>query len=73
LNLLAAQGALIAARLLITPPFTPLAAVLGVASVGLGAHATYRCHTLERLLYGFLVRETWTGLGIEEDLLGLPI
>ena len=72
-NFIAVEAALVAARLLATPPFTPLAIVLGVGAVGFGAFAGYKCHTLIRLLYGFLVKESSTGLAIDEDLLGLPI
>jgi len=69
----AVRTALITAHLLATPPLIPLAIVLGVGAAGLGSFAGYLCHTLERLLYGFLVKESSTGLTIEEDLLGLPI
>ena len=53
------------------------AVLIGAGIIGLGvslhAYAGYQCHTLTRLLYGFLVKESSSGLLIDEDLLGLPI
>ena len=44
--------------------------ITGVAGIALASYAGYKCHLLNELLYGFLVKEGWNG-AIIEDLLGL--
>jgi len=44
--------------------------IMGTAGIALSTYAGYKCHLLDELLYGFLVKEGWNG-AIIEDLLGL--